>query len=1220
MNLPPGVFERFRQPHLIRINEWAVIRIETDKDRYPHNIRYKIKNLTFQEAIAPYLLSDWGDFDKFFYIKDRTEKDRDAADDQAVSVVYSKAEHYGEPRLPNIIVVPNLLTGELRGISSPLTVLGSTMGHYNPASRNGYSIQEVYEFQSYGLLVLDHENGQVEMWVAKDGDKVSIPTESHVTLYNLGNKDHPLICLNLSDVERTASNKDMIRQWGPILLIYYDDSEVTFVLNQFYINNDQHSAGVRIKGELRNISDRQVKLSLGARLDLGRLLYEQLTQNSDLIGQFARLGIRIKQASSEAFLEPFSPGKALRLYFSLPLVEISKKGTDVYRYFSHSTEPARPDPSNRLLTGAEPEAQREKEAAESHARSVELNRPLVVLVEGVGDWIEQTYRPLFYRKVNEDNQRLSVFYTDDTRWKSRPKWASSEGMDLQAWEVYLDKADPNDFASYRKLRPDVVFVVTPDFTHSLIAQAWLNKVPTIFVEKPFDSQVKNIEDLRRNTVQPSKTEVLGLDHYQFYALPVESMKAEINAHLGVALAEVTFYLTEDRPIEVDRLMSLQYGLTLDLLPHLFALLTYFGKISTIDQIKVIEAGRYTPMQAWPRDTPEKKIEIEEQYRNETYSRVEFTFQDDSGNGYNVPCTAVVGKGFSQEVKYLEIIGLSGNAIRIDLKQRPNNTIFPDYPWDCLFFIQRQPLSVFTGVSFKEVRDPYNPSRILRILDDGTERFRPQLFRRRYEELIDDLLNGTTGAVRSTLTVSQGQSIVRALDRIWWAIQLMQDSWKDYPLLQQSPFALVPDKIARASGTRDLQDRIQTAALEKNILPTALPQTTTAYERDMDESRDSRPVQTRGPLFSTAPTKSRTLKNLIADVRKYANGMPLTVIIHKWQMQEALSFLAVLSNVLQKWDAIWLVSSSQTQDSPGSDEVVNLPTNLVDKVITLDLTGDMERRLFNNLIGDIVFMADARQEDLELIKGFQQRCRFLIFDIPINENEWLLKALEDINTNVGRWLGRDKDAVQINPQITTVQEVSGSLEISNKPILDEIGLALKALATQIEKDPEKVPTRRGEFRSQITKIIDSYPSHSTWNEDLARQACKHEWPSWAVESLPSLYIPLAQSDGERSMALVWEYIVACIPKKREYSIKDERCGKQLLEISMPAATNKIVEDVAGIFNKYLRYNPHSSEGSFLAGINRALLEIKIWLQGQNLETSEEYDLKLNDVRGRMSLRE
>src|SRR5205823_4809375 len=120
---------------------------------------------------------------------------------------------------------------------------------------------------------------------------------------------------------------------------------------------------------------------------------------------------------------------------------------------------------------------------------------------------------------------LVVFYADDTRWKPRPEWA--EPSKLQTWEIYLDKADPNDFAVYQNLRPDVVFVVTPDFTHSAIAQWWLGKAPLVFVEKPFDSQVANVDELLRALGRQRGTAILGLDHYQFYARPLYDLRLVI---------------------------------------------------------------------------------------------------------------------------------------------------------------------------------------------------------------------------------------------------------------------------------------------------------------------------------------------------------------------------------------------------------------------------------------------------------------------------------------------------------------------------------------------------------------------------------------------------------------------------------------------------------------------------------------------------------------------
>src|SRR5207244_3935423 len=104
---------------------------------------------------------------------------------RALSVVQSRAEHQQDPKLPDITVVPNLATEETRGLVRPLWVLGSTMGRYLPAIHDDYRIQEVFEFQSYGMLVLDREDNEVEIWVAQDGDKVSVPNGCHATLYNL---------------------------------------------------------------------------------------------------------------------------------------------------------------------------------------------------------------------------------------------------------------------------------------------------------------------------------------------------------------------------------------------------------------------------------------------------------------------------------------------------------------------------------------------------------------------------------------------------------------------------------------------------------------------------------------------------------------------------------------------------------------------------------------------------------------------------------------------------------------------------------------------------------------------------------------------------------------------------------------------------------------------------------------------------------------------------
>lgn len=99
------------------------------------------------------------------------------------------------------------------------------------------------------------------------------------------------------------------------------------------------------------------------------------------------------------------------------------------------------------------------------------------------------------------------------------------------------------------------------------------RVLTIFVEKPFDSHHTNVESLLREMgFYHRHRAVLGLDHYAFYAAALQPIMPAIQRHLGGALTHVAFYMAETQPIEYGRERSLQYGMTLDLLPHMFALM------------------------------------------------------------------------------------------------------------------------------------------------------------------------------------------------------------------------------------------------------------------------------------------------------------------------------------------------------------------------------------------------------------------------------------------------------------------------------------------------------------------------------------------------------------------------------------------------------------------------------------------------------------------------
>jgi hypothetical protein len=209
-------------------------------------------------------------------------------------------------------------------------------------------------------------------------------------------------------------------------------------------------------------------------------------------------------------------------------------------------------------------------------------------------------------------------------------------------------------------------------------------------------------------------------------------------------------------------------------------------VGTIDEIRILEAGQYRPLVAASRDGAQQE-DIAPRYPNETASQVRFTFRDHSGNGYPVPCLAVIGKGFARSVKYLEVTGRNGNAVRVDLQPMPAPNLRPDYPWDAVFFLQDPRVPLPRGAEVREVPDPYREGRLLHVLHDPGDpaRFQRPLARTRYAQLFEDLRQGTCIAVPGTLLLVEAFAVVQALDRIWRALQAVRP-WRVYLLGQTSP--------------------------------------------------------------------------------------------------------------------------------------------------------------------------------------------------------------------------------------------------------------------------------------------------------------------------------------------------------------------------------------------------------------------------------------------------
>jgi len=381
MRLPNGVTHLPNRPTLCAIDQDAILCVVS---AVSGNADYRINDRTFTGAIEPFLHGDWLNFHLRFPL--------------AAGVMYSGAEHNGVPKLPNLTVVPNFAVTETHDspdTAPPRFVFGCTMGHQHPEATQGPRVQEVYEFQSYGLVVVQTNCITPTIWLAKDGDKVAVPSGCHMTLYNLGDEHNPLITLDFADPTRNPSDKQLVGEFGPVLLSYYSDRDVVFTLNETYTGWPGNPLQVRLCRDQPGIQDRTVTVRRAGRLNLGAFLYEQLTRDPDTIADFARIGFRIRKAGEECVLDPLpapippSGSRGSRLSVSRPLAEAMTEGNEAFRYFFPGG-PSADSPSNDVEGFVNGEGQMFAERQQNIAPTKRLT-DVMFLVEGAGEWVEKAY-------------------------------------------------------------------------------------------------------------------------------------------------------------------------------------------------------------------------------------------------------------------------------------------------------------------------------------------------------------------------------------------------------------------------------------------------------------------------------------------------------------------------------------------------------------------------------------------------------------------------------------------------------------------------------------------------------------------------------------------------------------------------------------------------------------------------------------------------------------
>lgn len=144
-------------------------------------------------------------------------------------VLYSGAEHTGNPKLPNLTYLPNFKT------STSDLVLGTTFGHqHNQHLHNDTRpFQEIYEFQNYGAMLLRDSN-QTVLHLARPKNKVVVATNENMTLYSLD--ANGLRTLDYANPRMNLADKNLEKELKNFLTIAYSPRlrMARFALNRYY--------------------------------------------------------------------------------------------------------------------------------------------------------------------------------------------------------------------------------------------------------------------------------------------------------------------------------------------------------------------------------------------------------------------------------------------------------------------------------------------------------------------------------------------------------------------------------------------------------------------------------------------------------------------------------------------------------------------------------------------------------------------------------------------------------------------------------------------------------------------------------------------------------------------------------------------------------------------------------------------------------------------------
>jgi hypothetical protein len=337
---------------------------------------------------------------------------------------------------------------------------------------------------------------------------------------------------------------------------------------------------------------------------------------------------------------------------------------------------------------------------------------------------------------------------------------------------------------------------------------------------------------------------------------------------------------------------------------------------------------------------------------------------------------------------------------------------------------------------------------------------------------------------------------------------------------------------------------------------------------------------RPPAISSLPEvwHPLSLSAFMDELRVEVNRFPLTLLLHGWDGDLTKEFLQGMFRLLKKEDALWLIPlhhEDRLETPPIKGAVILKPDSAVEQQI--------DSRIYDNLIAEMAYFPAVEDIESTYLSKVQHRARTIIIDEQGPHKDILLQAarekmLRSYLWSKGNVLGEGSAFEEVSLESEPGAEQS-------KPDFEQIGRMLKEMAEYLRNEYD----RRFEFRSHIEKVIRKFAAQPQWGEHLVRLADTYQWPSWAVESLPSIYIIRSTTAEEFITAYVWRQIVDNLPENGYEAVR-ELCQGLFLEIRMPPKTAERAEAIAQIIEEHLRKNPYSSDDAFAGTVEHALFQV------------------------------